>query len=325
MKMLQDPLSAAALRCWPGLAEEAGLPTDGWKSKPLARREDARVARVLLLMTHRDGREVVLKHEARPERPNGFMTAMAAHLAAQDGFAEGMPALLSFDVRSQACAMEYVPGQPLSRVLEDAPDPAAHLPYLRRTGAWLAGFHRVDLGEPRIFQPKFSVRYLRVILDEVRSGHRPVVEQARFERCAEYLCDLQPAYEGRRTVTAQTHGDLHMRNVLVGEDRVWGIDFAGGRVVPVGHDVARLLVDYATLRAPHERVAAGMVLPDEALRAFFEGYDLVGPDDPSVQLLLRHRVLADWWGLPAQRSAAQERRRKRLMALTRRVFAEVAA
>jgi hypothetical protein len=53
------------------------------------------------------------------------------------------------------------------------------------------------------------------------------------------------------------------------------------------------------------------VLPAQAQEAFFAGYDLVGADDPSVRLLIRHRVLAEWWGVPARRdtrSKAAERR-----------------
>ena len=64
------------------------------------------------------------------------------------------------------------------------------------------------------------------------------------------------------------------------------MDFAGGRVVPVGHDIARLLTDYAILHAPKEAIPTGHVLPPEAQSAFFEGYGLVGPGDPSVRLLL---------------------------------------
>lgn len=111
---------------------------------------------------------------------------------------------------------------------------------------------------------------------------------------------------------------MHMRNVLIGADRAWGIDFAGGRVVPVGHDIGRLLADYAILRAPREAIEPGNLLPHAAMQAFFAGYDLVGPDDPSVRLLIRHRVLAEWWGVdasPLRRSKAAERRLRGVLSL----------
>lgn len=109
-----------------------------------------------------------------------------------------------------------------------------------------------------------------------------------------------------------------MRNLLVGDTHAWGIDFAGGRVVPVGHDIGRLLADYAILRAPRADIPRGALLPQAALKAFFAGYDLVGPDDPSVRLLIRHRVLAEWWGVSASahlRSKAAERRLRGVLSL----------
>ncbi|MDU8910860.1 phosphotransferase family protein [Aestuariicoccus sp. MJ-SS9] len=320
MKMLRDPLADAAMRHWPALAVEAGLRASDWRSDPMARREDFRVARIVMRMRHKDGRQLVLKHEARPKRPEAFMQAMAAHLAAHDGYPDGVPELFTFDVRAQSCVMAMVDAEPLSVRLE--PEGANHGAILRAVGAWAAGFHRSGLGEGRVFQPKFTLDYLRRIVGELQRGERMVPEPEAFLRCAAYLCDRQADFEGQHTVTAQTHGDLHMRNVLVGEGGVWGIDFAGGNVVPVGHDLARLLVDYATLRTRHADIPAGEVLPPAASEAFFEGYTLVGPADPSVRLLLRHRVLADWWGLPHMRSAAQERRWAGLKSLVARVFAD---
>ncbi|WP_260348522.1 hypothetical protein [Alloyangia mangrovi] len=94
-------------------------------------------------------------------------------------------------------------------------------------------------------------------------------------------------------------------------------------MVPVGHDIARLLGDYAILHAPKAAIPEGEVLPPEVQGAFFEGYGLVPAEDPSVQLLLRNRVLAEWWGLPAKaedRGPAQARRWAGVQALAGRVF-----
>ncbi|MGR3520758.1 MAG: phosphotransferase, partial [Roseovarius sp.] len=60
------------------------------------------------------------------------------------------------------------------------------------------------------------------------------------------------------------------------------------------------------------------------LAAFFDGYDLVGADDPSVGYLLRVRILMDWAAIPARmldRSKGQGRRLKRLQRLAERALA----
>ncbi|MCA0962757.1 phosphotransferase [Salipiger bermudensis] len=322
MEMRGGDLEAAALALWPDLAREMGEKAGLWRAAPLARREDARVARVLLRLDGPEGRRLVLKHQALPLAPDKFADGIAAHMAVQEVWPEGLPLMRSVDLARQACVMDYLPARPLSVLLDGAPlaDQAA---LLRRAGAWMAGFHRALPGEARVFQPKFTIRFLRSVMGELRAGDRQVAEPERFLACAEALCAMQPRFEGQETVTAQTHGDLHQRNLVLDETRCWGVDFAGGRVVPVGHDIARLLTDYAILHAPKEAIPAGHVLPPEALAGFIEGYGLVGPDDPSVQLLLRNRVLAEWWGLPsreAERSRAQVRRFARLTALAERVF-----
>ncbi len=322
MGMIAGDLAQAALAHWPVLAREMGLDPASWRAAPLARREDARVARILLRLQGPGGARLVLKHEARPADPEKFAAAMAAHLAVQEGYAQGVPELLTFDVERRTCVMGYLDARPLSGLLEGAPL-SAQAALLRRAGGWLGGFHRALPGETRVFQPKHTVGFLRSVMEEVSSGARIVAEPQRFLRCAEALCADQVLYEGRETITAQTHGDLHLRNLVLDEAGCWGLDFAGGRVVPVGHDIARLLADYAILHAPKDAIPDREVLPPEVQGAFFEGYGLVGAQDPSVELLLRNRVLAEWWGLPAgaeDRSPAQARRWAGVQALAGRVF-----
>ncbi|WP_254899002.1 phosphotransferase [Thalassococcus arenae] len=317
-----DALTRKAMAVWPALAVQMGERPGEWTPSRLAMREDARVSRILLRLDKSGATPLVLKHEDRPRRPQVFAEAVQAHVAAQEGFPDGVPAIRAVDLDRQSLVMDYVPGRPLSVVLDGA-SPQTQSAALRLAGAWLAGFHRGRLGDRRVFQPKFTLGFLDQVLAEISRGERAVSEPDLFRACAESLIGQRAEFEAQQTVAAATHGDMHMRNLLIGSDRAWGVDFAGGRVVPVGHDIGRLLADYAILRAPHADIPVGSVLPPQAEQAFFAGYDLVGPDDPSVRLLVRHRVLAEWWGLPVSgRSTAQERRWQRLKSLVPRVFAQ---
>ncbi|WP_146590306.1 phosphotransferase [Puniceibacterium confluentis] len=326
--MAENDLLRAALDCWPPLAAQAGIAPEGWTVDVLARRQDSRVQRLLLRLS-RDGKTLVLKHEAAPLRPEDFGRAMQEHMLAMQSVSgsagQGVPELLAFDSALQSCLMTHVAGRTLRQCLEDTSAPQTVAALLTRAGAWVAAFHRGQIGAPRTFQPRFTEQYLRQVMSEVRDQSRRVAEPEFFLSCAERLCALAHRYEGQQTVTAKTHGDLHLSNLLIGTRNVWGIDFAGGRTVPVGHDLARLLVDYATGFALRDDIAPGEVLPEAAEQAFFRGYDLVGPGDPSVQMLLRNRVLADWWGIPDReehRTVAQARRLHGLLSLARRTFAE---
>ena len=322
MEMRRDALLDAALEHWPGLAADLGLSTQGWRAAPLARRDDPHHAVVLVKMTGPEGQALVLKHVAAPSDLETYARAMSAHQGAQKRYPEGVPALLSFDLSTQTCVMDYAEGRMLSLCLAEA-GPAQRLDLLRRAGAWLDGLHRAGLGDPRQFQSKFTLRYLRQIREDVLAGRMPVAEPGRFCAAAETLLAREEEFSGQQTQAAPTHGDLHLRSLLVGTSQIWGIDFAGGRMVPVGHDIARLLVDAAVLYADADEVPVGEVIPADWSAAFFEGYRLVAPEDPSVRLLLRHRMLADWWGLPAfdeDRGPAQARRLRNLLALAPRIF-----
>ncbi len=315
-----DRLTKATWALWPALAAEMGVDPAAFKRQPLAQRDDARVAMVALRVAGAEA-SFVLKRQIRPEDPAGFARGIDAQIAAAEAYPGAVPVMHAVDLKQQACVMEYVAGVPLAVALRDC-DLAGQAALLRRAGAWLDGWHRATLGKPRVFQPRFTLGYLQRIMTEVTEGQRSVQRKTRFLACAETLLAQKSSFEGQQTHAAQTHGDLHMRNLLIG-NAVWGIDFAGGDVVPVGHDIARLLSDYAILNAEPDTVPAGEVLPDAASAAFFEGYTLVGARDPSVRLLLRHRVLAEWWGLPTRGlSSAQERRWRGIERLVPRIFSD---
>jgi hypothetical protein len=316
-----DQLSTQAMKLWPELAAQIGIAPVDVQVTPLARRQDARVDMVALRLDRQIGPALVLKLQAKPLDPEGFANAMQGHMQAFEAFPGGVPELLAVDFEAQACVMEFAEGQPLAVVLDGA-TLEQQASAMRRAGAWLGAYHRATYIETRVFQPKYTLGYLQDVTQEVRNGTREVVEPDRFLACAGTLHARKHLFEGRSTIAAQTHGDLHMRNLLMGP-LVKAVDFSAERVVPVGHDIGRLLSDYAILRAPHDDIPPGEVLPILVRDAFFDGYCLIGPEDPSVQLLIRHRVLAEWWGLPADqqdRSVAQQRRWLGIESLAARVF-----
>lgn len=309
-----------ALSHWRRIASAAGLTPGDWRAAVLSSRRDARHDRVVIGLTSDGQSPLVFKIDLLPQPQARFDAAVAAHRAALARGAR-LPALLAVDPVHQAILQDWVPGRTAFDTCEMAPDPAQ---VLRIIGAGVAAFHAAGGVTPRSFHPRYTVRYLRQIMATIRDGTRLVAAPALFLAHARRFCADQPAYEALPTCAVHLHGDLHLRNLMIAGPDVVLIDPLPAEPGPPGHDLGRLLVDYAAMIAPACPAQGNRPLPGVDLDAFFDGYRIAGPDDPSIRLLCRMRLLTDWITVPADpadRSRNQTRRLDGLMRLARAAFA----
>ncbi|ETX27906.1 phosphotransferase [Roseivivax isoporae] len=315
--MTDTPIPADLAGCWPKLAREAGLPAAGWRFELVSRRDDR--ARARNVWRVRDGaRSVALKHVSRPVDPAAFLAEIEALMQAGARFPDGFPRILAVDAAAQAVVIEWVEGVTLHEALGRRA--ADHAALLAVAGAWVARLHRAGFDERRMFRPHHSVAHLTRLADEAATGRRTVPRLEAWLRATRALAAMSRDYEGRETVSSEGHGDLNLRNLMVDGTAASGLDPRPVKAVPVGHDIARLAVHYGALRAPD--AACEGPLPGVDLTGFFAGYDLVGPDDPSIGFLCRMRILVDWQTLPEERrmTLAEHRRLAGLMRLAARAF-----
>lgn len=231
---------------------------------------------------------------------------------------------LHLDVERRACVLEWVPGQPMSDVARDAMGhPERQHELLTRAGVWVSKFHREQLDERRPFRPKFTLKYFDGIEAELDAGTRQVPDEALFRDGLATLHRVAPRFAGRESASCMQHGDLHMRNLIVNRETISGIDFSKGDPAPVGHDISKLLLDFVSLTVDPSEIPRGQVVPDRVLKAFFRGYDVVGPDDPSVNFLLYVKILSTWLHVPAdpsQRTPGKIRTLNRIRPIAERAF-----
>ena len=232
------------------------------------------------------------------------------------------PVLL--DEEGHASLTKYVEGTTLSsaaRKLEG--DKEGQNELLRRTGLWLDAFHRMQIDERRVFHPKYTVGFYQGIRNDILAGRTQVATKELFLRGIDHLETIAPQFEGRQTVSAVQHGDFHSRNVVVSDQKIIGIDLTSTTPGPVGYDIARLLVDFTGVTGRVRDAKPGMPVPQDMIDAFFDGYSLVGPDDPGLGILQFARVLGDLLLVPAQshyRSAGKTRTLKRLRPVAKNAF-----
>lgn len=321
-------LERSAADAWREIAPKAGLTLSGWNFEPISKRENGRSSTIVLLAEHENGVRYALRHQAKPIDPDAFERHYRMQVSAFDAFPRSpsliMPRPIIADPDLQTSLSEYCDGAPLSDLMRlHEGDVEGRLALLRRAGAWLDAFHRCQIVERRKFQTKYTTNRYKRVRDEILAGRRDVAAEQSILQGIEYLLNIAADYTGQETVSARQHGDLHMRNLIVSEDRVAGIDVTKSDGAPVGFDVAKLLLDYASVIEAGESASAGQILSRDAKDAFFDGYTLVGPDDPSVNFLMVPRVLATLMRIPKQegdRSPANRRTLKVLRTICDKAF-----
>ncbi|ETA52949.1 phosphotransferase [Ponticoccus alexandrii] len=307
---------------WEALARDAGLDPGAYAVARIWRKE-TRTHRHVVMRIEGESGAVILKRIFHPVDEKPFVTLVQAQARAAEAMAEAaesVPQVLAFDTEARAVLMEAAPGRTVYDLLDHG---AGAADVLCRAGRWLAAFHRASGTEARVFQPRFMRDHVGHLMRQHEAGEIALARPGDFARHGAAVIALADAHEGRQTLSSATHGDMHLRNILLDGQRSWGIDFSALHSAPVGFDIARLLLHYTGVFADLDALPPGAVVHPDLLAAFFEGYDLVGPDDPSVQYLLRVRLLMDWAAIPARRmarSAGQTRRLQRLGRLAERVF-----
>lgn len=274
------------------------MPQTGWRVvQSWDNGRDTR--RVVLHMRHETAGDVVLKQVQKERRPGLGMEMIDDHLALHDVFPLRLdlkiPALLAHDREALAVLMRHVDAPSAVTLLTEADDDrATHHQILRGIGRWLALFHKCRGTEQRPFTPGPILQYQwRVLRDLRKIGPS---KPSLFRAFMEQTLDLGDTLKGQGTVSAQLHGDLNLGNFLIRDGMVTGIDFSATNRAAVGIDIGRILALYLTTQAPDETVER--ILPDWVADAFFSGYDIVGRDDPSVQLMMRVQLLNLWRTTP---------------------------
>ncbi|UWR22457.1 phosphotransferase [Sulfitobacter sp. S190] len=287
-------LRKSAQIAFENLAVRAGLDPDAFKCGAEWIKDDTNRLHIVRRYDSA-GRKVVLKYAMRPADPAAFGRILDATQQAHDAVADSpvahVPHILAQDRTAQACLMTYFPGETLLDLCRTSRDHTAHL---RAAGTWLAAFHAGTFTQTRAFQPKFMVRHMAHLSDQMARGERKIRGQNDFRKLAATLVDHAKPAEGYLGKISAKHGDLNAHNILIGDGTVAALDFLEPQNAPVAYDIARLLLSYVQMVGDIDTLPRGHVVPPDAFAAFFDGYSFVEADDPTVHFLLKVQVLTDW-------------------------------
>lgn len=313
-----DPRLKQALQEWAQIAPTLGLEPSAFKAKLIWQKDEKTRSHIVVRL--KGARKLILKRVfATPDDAElaGAIDAQRdAHMRLEAYEQAHAPEVLYAARDGHTVVMAEASGKTLNdHLLAGRP----HDQMLRRAGAWLDAFHRSGETETRTYQPRFMVRHAARMREAVLDQSMTVALPDLFAACCAQIPNIAGACEGQQTISATKHGDLNLRNLMLGPDGETGLDFKPPSSAPVGFDIARLLMDYAELFQPD----GDGLLSDETMDAFFDGYRFVGRDDPSVRFVPYVQLLNDWRlipAIPAKRSWRQTARMQRIEALARSAF-----
>ena len=207
-----------------------------------------------------------------------------------------VPALLHVDPDAQFLVMQAAEGQTAHDLIADYDINRATV--LQACGAWMGHWHRQTYERDNRVNPNVVQASLRGLRDKVVSGERAVVGRRAFLDCAIVVDDMAEAARGQVTKLAATHGDMNLRNLIIGPQGTHGIDFGVIHTAPIGHDLARFIAHFANLFYPEDAVDGEKQWLEDDLDAFFAGYGSDGRNDPAFRYLLRMEIIKDWAKVP---------------------------
>ncbi len=312
---------------WEWLKLELSLPIEGWIVKRLSRRDDPHISSITRFVRHKSKGCFTYKFQLRPQSAEGFEKHYRLQQIAFDTFPHSAeftsPSPVFVDAERQISLMSFVEGQPVSEVMKQSRAPDEQFELLAKCGAWLDAFHRSQGHEIRKFRPEHTLNYYQKLREQIELGDCDVTARSLFLRGIDKLVEVAPHVAGFETVAAMQHGDFHLRNLILNNGQIAGIDFSKDHVAPVGYDIAKILLDFTTLTRSSDGLATGQIVHHDTYEAFFNGYRLVGPDDPGVRLLLYARILATLNTVPAkqkERTYAKQRTLERLRPIASNAF-----
>jgi tRNA A-37 threonylcarbamoyl transferase component Bud32 len=317
-----DDLKVQAFQIFEGLAAKAGIAPETCTCGAEWIKDDSNQRQIVQRYDGRDGGSVVFKHVARPWDTDRFTAMLAAHQAACNALDDvpgySVPQILAAEAAQQAYLMRFAKGDTFLDLCRQTED---HAPLLRRAGGWLAAFHGATLQGTHPFQPRFMVNHLHRLVARVESGARRINGKQRFAAYAGRIAEYAPQAQGHAGRIAAKHGDLNGYNLVMASDETAAFDFSATTPSPVGYDIARLLQSYTQMVGDLDALPKGHNVPPAAWDAFFEGYTLVPPDDPTVHFLTRVQILTDWNRIQEHGSIANVMRFERIKKIARQAFA----
>lgn len=314
-------------RIWSDVAPHVGYDPKEYELSIVRHRTQEKSARIVVQLQDAYGPALILKHDLVAGHINHFRNGVEAHKRALTVFAGHdnlhVPDLIHVDEDRRVLVMEYAQGDTAFDAMRFALMPQDRSNILRSCGKWVGYWHRQTYQRENTINPDTMKSHLSGQRDRVESGELKVAKPDEFVGLSNKTIKMAEAARGHTTRLAATHGDLNLRNLVLGPNGVYGLDFGAVHDAPIGHDLARFIINFASFYFPDGTSSKTIDWLLQDITDFFEGYGSEHRDDPSFNYLMRSQLLKEWLTIPKSvgaRNGVHQRRWKGIKLLSSLLF-----
>ncbi|WP_372570489.1 aminoglycoside phosphotransferase family protein [Ruegeria jejuensis] len=306
----------------------------GWPARPVSMRSlklDSSRSVAVVKVTGPDAKALVLKGEFGRFRPDRLARDLEALDRARTILAPfpdlAVPEIVWRDPARGVSIQSFVPGDSGRKALSWARfglgDRSA---ILRWCGRYAAALHRGGMDQVGGFRPGRFLGGLSERAAKVRQGALAMPKPKRFLGLCAYLHRAGRRCRSAPAQLCRTHGDFHLLNLIVADDRLTAIDFRSRRQGYGYGDLARFWLNAGESFDPQDHEALGFAgLPLADLQALEEGYGHRAHENPVFVFLFAHQMYAEWSKLARTGGKLRPDQRQQLIRLTARLDALLAA
>ncbi|MCF6314801.1 MAG: aminoglycoside phosphotransferase family protein [Marinosulfonomonas sp.] len=318
----KDAIQANGDAIWPRLIQELGLTPANYDPETIKLRTISGDSRIVILLSGKGVKNLIFKAEYPVGAPKNFQIEIDGHKRAYEAMKTAdhlhIPDILIADTKTQSQIIEFAPGRPAHELLDLAAIGLGDRhEILERCGAWISTFHQNTFVRFNPVNPDAMLKSMAWHEDAVKSRKLEVPRRDLFLEYAAKIPAVAETIRGQETRVSATHGDMHLRNLLLDNKEVYGIDFSAMREVPTAHDVAKFLIRYGTYFYDDlDKDGADPFSPGD-MDAFYQGYGAQYRDDPALTYLLPIELLMEWTLIPKEKSERSPNAQKRLHGVLR--------
>jgi len=292
-----------ARKNWERVAENLGLDQSLFTSKIIRSRINEGSPRIVMRIDGPDHPQFVFKMGLNPSKADVLKHEVAAQKYATGLFLNDdkfhVPEIIHVDEVNQILLMEHVEGLTAHDNLLLGKSSEGRANVLCQCGQWIGKLHERSKIRENIVNPNAVIKHLRSMKEKVDTGVVRVAGRKKYLSYVPKAIEMAETARGKITTLATAHGDMNLRNIVLGPKGVSVFDFNDTKILPIGHDLARFFVAFGNFFFPNGSKSTDWFETD--LNSFFEGYGPQHRFDPSFTYLMGVQILNDWAKIPKKK------------------------